>query len=98
MSRSLIRRIAAIEALLAPKPKLWPCIVEVFPDETHEAAIERHFVTYGPKPKSQGGLLVVPARPRTEEEDLAARKRTEERQAALMIFARQRPQSAEAAQ
>lgn len=89
MSQSLFRRLAALEAILAPQPMPWPVIVSVRIGETHSEAFERHVATYGPKPKfMQNGLLVVPAMPITEEEKIAARKRTEVRQAALMEYVR----------
>lgn len=84
------RRLAAIETLLAPKPLSWPVILFLRLGETIGEAFERHVAKHGPKPKfMQNGLLVVPEMPRTEEEKIAARKLTEQRQAALMELVRQ---------
>lgn len=88
---SLRHRVSKLEASLAPKPASWPVVVAVGPDETFNQAYARHVERFGPKPKlMQGGLLVVPELPQTEEEKVAARKRTEVRQTALMAFVRQR--------
>lgn len=94
---SLRNRLSKLEAILAPAPANWPVVIAVRYGETEEAAYARHVEQFGPKPKlMRGGLLVVPETPRTEEEKIAARKRTEIRQAKLMGFARQRPQPVQA--
>jgi hypothetical protein len=76
--------------MLAPRAEPWPIVIAVRHGETVEEAYARHIATHGPRPKlMQGGLLVVPALPETDDERIAAQERTAKRQAKLMAFVRQ---------
>jgi hypothetical protein len=88
MSR-LALRLAKLEAALTPPPSRWPATIYVSIGETFTEAFNRHVTEHGPMPLLlKGRLLAVPAIPITDEEKIAARKRTEIRQAALMEFVR----------
>lgn len=93
---ALARRIRRLEDRRKPPPVRIPSILEIdiLRNETIEEARSRFAERWGPIPPEHN-FLVVPKRAETEEEDLAMRKRTERQQAALMIFARERPPSKE---